>query len=104
MARISGPLHLEMGRLQDDEKELVMGYGVEVVPGRQGLEVVPGQKLPGRFSQFRQRELPPPPPEPTVLGLRKATFVLSIVLIVVIIAGAIAAGVEGNIASQCTRT
>jgi hypothetical protein len=104
MSRITGPLNLEMGRFQDDEKELVMGYGVEVVPGRQGLEVVPGQSLPGRFSHIRHRELPPPPPEPTILGLRKATFVLSIALVVVIIAGAIAAGVEGNIASQCTRT
>lgn len=90
-----------MGRLHDDEKELVLGYGSEVVPGRGGLEVVPGQFL-NRYSHVRQRELPTPP-EPTILGLRRATFFLSLSLIVVTIAGAIAAGVGGNVAAQCTR-
>jgi hypothetical protein len=104
MSRITGPLHLQPGGFQNDEKELVLGIGVEVVPGRQGLEVIPGQRLPGRFSHVREHELPPRPEEPTILGMRRTTFALSIALVVIIIAGAIATGIEGNVAAQCAKT
>ncbi|KAB5531365.1 hypothetical protein GE09DRAFT_383831 [Coniochaeta sp. 2T2.1] len=101
MSRITGPLHLLSNKLQDDEKELVMGYRVEVVPWRLAPEVVPGQRLPGGLSDIRHRDLPPTPPEPRIFGLRRVTFALVIALIVVTIAGAVAAGVEASTAAQC---
>ncbi|KAH8908310.1 hypothetical protein BR93DRAFT_966388 [Coniochaeta sp. PMI_546] len=95
--------------LQDCEKELATGYGVEVVPGRHDLEVVPGQKLEGypahhyiRGPHTKHRNHSRSP-RTKILGLRKTTFILTSLLVIVTIAAAIACGVGGSIAAQCTR-
>jgi len=90
--------------LQDCEKQLATGYGVEVLPGHHGLEVVPGQGLPSDLSSSHvQKRKVPRRPEPKILGMRKTTFVLSSLLLIMVIAAAIACGVGGSLAARCIR-
>ncbi|XWW92124.1 hypothetical protein V2A60_000046 [Cordyceps javanica] len=62
-------------------------------------EVVPSQEAPQVYYSNKDSELVPRgKPEKAILGLRKATFWLALVLLVVIVAAAVGGGVGGSIA------
>jgi hypothetical protein len=73
-------------------------WGKEVVYEQQGLEVVERHKSKGYFI-----DAPPPPREPTILGLRRVTFILAVALVVAITGAAVAGGIGGSLAAQCSR-
>lgn len=73
-------------------------WGKEVLHESGGLEVVERHKSKGYFI-----DLPPPPPEPTILGLRRITFVLAVALVVAVTGAAVAGGIGASMVSQCSR-
>ncbi|KAI1327979.1 hypothetical protein F5Y16DRAFT_370290 [Xylariaceae sp. FL0255] len=89
----------------DTYKESTAGFYYSQTPG---LEVVPQPPSPPKiyeqtFPQSQQAH------EPTICGLRRVTFFLSVALAIVILAAAIGGGVGGSLAvqsakSSCTTT
>ncbi|TGJ82604.1 hypothetical protein E0Z10_g6165 [Xylaria hypoxylon] len=78
---------------QDSYKEMVN-------ESQPGLEVAPQpMKAWGQGPSFSS-----PAPERTICGVRRATFFLSIALVVVIIAAAVGAGVGGSLAVQNAKS
>ncbi|KAI1268832.1 hypothetical protein F5Y18DRAFT_423062 [Xylariaceae sp. FL1019] len=67
-----------------------------------GLEVAPNQAKPTFAFDYSERVREDTPPR-TILGLRRATFFLSLALIVVILAAGIGAGVGGSVAVNNAR-
>lgn len=72
-------------------------WGKEVVY-EHGIEVVERHKSKGYFI-----DAPPPPQEPRILGLRRVTFILGVALVVAITGAAVAGGIGGSLAAQCSR-
>jgi hypothetical protein len=80
------------------QKEAYQGHhgGLEVVTPPHGLYYTNGQVYYPPHG--------PTKPEPTILGVRRTTFILSVILIFVIIVAAVGGGVGGSMAVKSAET